>query len=143
MRLTVDGREAIISETMAYKGMMLAGVPNFACTVGDTNASWTLKADLTSEYVCRVLEHMDEHGHRQCMPQPDPTVTPVPFLDIQAGYVLRSLDQFPTQGAVAPWQLRQNYARDLVTLRFGRVDDGKLWFSSPAPAARAAEPVAA
>ncbi len=143
MRLIVDGREVEISETMAYKGMMLAGVPNFAFTVGYTNASWTLKADLTSEYVCRILAHMDEHGHRQCVPQLDPSVTPVPFLDIQAGYVLRSLHQFPKQGAVAPWQLRQNYARDLVTLRFGRVDDGTLRFSSPVAAARAAEPIAA
>ena len=143
MELAVDGRDIRIPETMAYKGMMLAGVPNFAFTTGYTNASWTLKADLTAEYLNRLLRLMDERGHRQCVPEnTDASIQTRPFLDFQANYVLRSLDQFPRQGSKAPWQLRQNYSRDLVTLRFGKVDDGTMRFSSPAPAPRTPEPVA-
>ncbi len=95
---------------MAYKGMMLNGVPNCAFTVGYTNASWTLKADLTSEYVCRMLAHMDAHGYRKSVPEiSDPTVTEKPLLDFTSGYVLRSLHEFPKQGSKEPWKLRQNY----------------------------------
>jgi hypothetical protein len=115
-----------------------------AFTVGYTNASWTLKADLTAEYVCRVLAHMDEHGHRQCVPTlRDPSVTEEPFLDFQAGYVLRALDQFPKQGSKRPWRLDQNYPKDIRTIRHGRVDDGALVFSSPARAAAPADVAAA
>ncbi|MBI5105881.1 MAG: NAD(P)/FAD-dependent oxidoreductase [Solirubrobacterales bacterium] len=136
VQLAVDGRDVVLPETMAYKAMMLSDVPNFAYAIGYTNASWTLKVDLTCEYVCRVLEHMDRHGFRRCMPvNRDPSVRPEPFLDFKAGYVLRSVDRFPRQGDRAPWQLPQNYALDVRTLRFGPVDDGVLEFSSPAPAA--------
>ena len=69
LQFVVDGREIDLSETMSYKGMMLSGVPNLAFAIGYTNASWTLKCDLTCEYVCRLLNHMDEHGHRQCVPR--------------------------------------------------------------------------
>jgi hypothetical protein len=118
---------------MTYKGMMLSGVPNFAFTVGYTNASWTLKADLTSEYVCRLLAHMDAHGHRRCVPEvSDPSITEQPLLDFTSGYVLRSLDQFPKQGSKLPWRLRQNYVFDLQTIRRGAIDDGTMRFSSPA-----------
>ncbi len=135
MGLAVDGREVDVPATMAYKGMMLEGVPNLAFTVGYTNASWTLKADLTSEYVCRLLAHMDARGARQAVPvNTDASVETRPLLDFQAGYVLRAIDAFPRQGSKGPWQLRQNYSRDLVKLRFGRVDDGAMRFSSPAPA---------
>jgi monooxygenase len=144
LQLGVDGREVDIPSTMAYKAMMLGGVPNMAFTVGYTNASWTLKADLTAEYVCRVLAYMDEHGHRQCVPeQRDPSITEQPFLDFNAGYVLRALDQFPKQGSRAPWQLRQNYVLDIRTLRFGAIDDGTMVFSSPAAVADAPDEVAA
>jgi monooxygenase len=143
VQLAVDGRPVELPETMAYKGMMLEGVPNFAFTVGYTNASWTLKADLTSEYVCRLLRHMDEHGHSRCMPvNRDPTVTPQPFLDFTAGYVLRSLHQFPKQGSKTPWRLRQNYALDIKALRFDPIDDGAMVFSSPDQVAER-EPLAA
>ncbi|MFZ2173845.1 MAG: NAD(P)/FAD-dependent oxidoreductase, partial [Rhodococcus sp. (in: high G+C Gram-positive bacteria)] len=117
MDLVVDGREVDLTETMAYKGMMLSGVPNFAFIIGYTNASWTLKADLVCEYVCRLLAHMDEKGYAYCVPQRDPSVTEEPFLDFAAGYVLRSVDSFPKQGSKAPWRLRMNYFHDLVTLR--------------------------
>ncbi|MDT0306188.1 NAD(P)/FAD-dependent oxidoreductase [Streptomyces sp. DSM 44917] len=123
IRLTVDGREVSLPETMAYKGMMLSDVPNFAFTVGYTNASWTLKADLVSEYVCRLLAHMDRHGYRQCVPERDASVREEPFLDFAAGYVLRAVQAFPKQGSRAPWRLRMNYLRDVVTLRHGPVDN--------------------
>lgn len=129
IRLTVDGREVPLPQTIAYKGMMLGGVPNFAFTIGYTNASWTLKADLVAEYVCRLLRHMDAHGYDHCVPVPDPAIDTRPLLDFQAGYVLRSLDRFPKAGSRAPWRLGMNYAQDVLTLRHGRIDDGTLRFA--------------
>ncbi len=130
IELTVDGEEVDVSTRMAYKGMMLSGVPNMAFTVGYTNASWTLKADLTSEYVCRLLNHMDAHDHRHCAPEVDPAVTEQPLLNFTSGYVLRSLDQFPKQGSKEPWNLRQNYPLDIRTIRRGRIEDGAMRFGS-------------
>jgi monooxygenase len=128
--IAVDGQDVVLPETMSYKGMMLSGVPNFAFAVGYTNASWTLKCDLTCEYVCRLLNHMDEHGYRQCAPQNrDPAVAELPFIDFSSGYVLRSIDQFPKQGSRAPWRLHQNYPRDILTLRFGSIEDSAMEFS--------------
>ena len=130
MEIAVDGREVELAKTMSYKGMMLSGVPNFAFTAGYTNASWTLKCDLTHEYVCRLLRHMDEHGYRQCTPHNrDPSVAELPFIDFSSGYVLRSIDQFPKQGSKAPWRLHQNYALDIVSLKFGAIEDGAMEFS--------------
>jgi cation diffusion facilitator CzcD-associated flavoprotein CzcO len=133
MELVVDGEAVDVPKTMTYKGMMLSGVPNFAFTVGYTNASWTLKADLTSEYVCRLLAHMDAHGYTQSVPEiTDPSVTETPLLDFTSGYVLRSLDQFPKQGSKEPWKLRQNYIFDLRSIRRGPIDDGAMQFSHSA-----------
>lgn len=129
LQVTVDGTSIDLSKTMSYKGMMFSGVPNFAAAFGYTNASWTLKADLTCEYVCRLLRYMDRHGYRQCMPQRDPSVAEVPWLDFTSGYVQRALNQLPRQGAKKPWRLYQNYARDLMALRFGSVKDGAMQFS--------------
>ncbi len=132
MELVVDGEAVELPETMTYKGMMLSGVPNCAFTVGYTNASWTLKADLTSEYVCRLLAHMDAHGYAKSVPEiTDPTVTEAPLLDFTSGYVLRSLDQFPKQGSKEPWKLRQNYVFDLRSIRRGELEDGAMQFSRP------------
>ena len=129
-QLTVDGRDVVLPETMTYKGMMLSGVPNFAFTVGYTNASWTLKADLVSEYIVRLLRHMYARGYETCVPvNDDPSVTEQPLLDFQAGYVLRSIHEFPKAGSRAPWQVAMSYPRDLVKLRFGRIDDGVMRFS--------------
>jgi hypothetical protein len=115
---------------------MLSGVPNFAFALGYTNASWTLKVDVTCEYVCRLLAYMEDHGYRQCTPQnQDPSVTEQPFLDFTAGYVLRSIDQFPKQGNKQPWRLPMNYALDIRTLRYGPIEDGAMVFSSPEPGA--------
>jgi monooxygenase len=144
MELAVDGEPVNISEKMAYKGMMLSGVPNCAFTVGYTNASWTLKADLTSEYVCRVLAHMDSHGYRKSVPElSDPSVTELPLLDFTSGYVLRSLDEFPKQGSKEPWKLRQNYVLDIRTIRRGPIDDGAMRFSNPSPRGSKNEPTLA
>jgi monooxygenase len=136
--LAVDGRAVKLPETMAYKGMMLSGLPNFAFTIGYTNASWTLKADLVSAYVVRVLRHMDAYGYDQCVPaNDDPTVTERPLMDFQAGYVLRSIDEFPRAGSRPPWQLGMSYVHDVLKLRYGRVDDGVLRFSrGPVPERR-------
>jgi len=130
VELAVDGRAVELPKTMAYKGMMLSGVPNFAFTIGYTNASWTLKADLVSEYVMRLLRHMDAHGYDQCAPANDDSgVTERPLLDFAAGYVLRSIDEFPRAGSRAPWQLGMSYAHDVVRLRHGRVEDPEMRFS--------------
>ena len=131
--IAVDGRDVALPDTMAYKGMMLSGVPNFAFTIGYTNASWTLKADLVSEFVCRVLAHMDAHGVDVCVPvNDDPSVTELPLLDFASGYVQRSIDQFPRSGSRQPWRLGMSYAHDVVTLRHRRLDDGSLRFSRAA-----------
>ena len=130
LRLAVDGEDVDLPSTMAYKGIMLSGVPNFAFAMGYTNASWTLKVDLTYEYVWRLIRHMDPRGSGSCVPRRnDASVTEQPFLDFAAGYVLRSIDDLPKQGSKAPWRLRMNYVLDLLTLRFGRLKDGMLEFS--------------
>jgi monooxygenase len=144
VHIAVDGREVELPKTMGYKGMMLTGIPNLALVVGYTNASWTLKCDLTCQYVCRMLDYMDEHGYRQCTPRNrDPSVTQEPFIDFSSGYVLRSIDKFPRQGSKPPWRLHQNYARDIVALRFGAIDDDAMVFSNPVAEATAVEPLAA
>jgi cation diffusion facilitator CzcD-associated flavoprotein CzcO len=135
MSLTVDGTEVELGTTLAYKGMMLSGVPNFALTIGYTNASWTLKSDLVARYVCRLLNHMTERGYRMSTPQvPAGTEATVPLVDLQAGYVLRSIDKLPKQGPAAPWRLYQNYPRDVLLMRHGPVDDDMRFDRAPAAA---------
>ena len=132
LQITVDGKTIDPAKTFNYKGLMYSGVPNLASSFGYTNASWTLKCDLTCEYVCRLLNYMKKHGYAQCVPrQNDPSITEEPWIDFSSGYVQRSLALFPKQGSRAPWKLRQNYARDIMTLRFGRIDDGVMEFSTP------------
>jgi cation diffusion facilitator CzcD-associated flavoprotein CzcO len=127
--LGVDGEKVDLRDRMTYRALMFGGVPNFAFTIGYTNASWTLKADLVADYVCRVLGHMDRHGHRVVMPVPDPTVQPAPFMDFTPGYVLRSQHLLPKQGDREPWRLRQNYLYDVRTIRRTPIDDGVLQFT--------------
>ena len=113
-----------------YKGMMYSDVPNLASAFGYTNASWTLKCDLTCEYVCRLINYMDRHGYRQAMPHNnDPSIAELPSLDFSSGYVQRSIAKMPKQGSKRPWRLYQNYALDIVSLRFGKVDDGVMQYS--------------
>ncbi len=141
IELVVDGREVDLAGTVGYKGMMLSGVPNFAFAVGYTNASWTLKADLVSEYVCRLLGHMRSRGYDAVTPiAPDPSQPTQAFLDLASGYVQRSVDSFPRQGTVTPWRLNQNYPRDVRLLRHGPIEDAGVRFSrGPARAAERAE----
>jgi cation diffusion facilitator CzcD-associated flavoprotein CzcO len=141
MEIAVDGKEVDLSATVGYKGMMLSGVPNMALALGYTNASWTLKCDLVATYVCRLLNHMDRHGYRQCTPRtPGPSVPRLPFVDLAAGYVQRSVDAFPKQGNRTPWRLHQNYARDVMMLRRGALEDEGVEFSGAAAAAPSEEP---
>jgi monooxygenase len=132
LALEVDGRRVEPKETLVYKGMMCSDVPNLALSVGYTNASWTLKCDLTCEYVCRLLRYMDSHHYRQCCPRrADTRVEEQPLIDFSSGYVRRTIDQFPRQGSAAPWRLYQNYALDMMTLRHAPIADGTMEFSSP------------
>ena len=143
VEFSVDGEAPDIPGSFTYKGMMLNDVPNLAFALGYTNASWTLKVDLTCEYVCRLLNHMDEHGYTQCVPRvTDPSVTEEQLIDFNSGYVLRSLHELPKQGSKVPWKLRQNYVRDVPELRFGEVADGAMHFSAPASQPAPAEPAA-
>ena len=136
MRIAVDGRAVELSKTVSYKGMMLSGVPNFAWTIGYTNASWTLKADLVAEYVCRLLKHMDAHNHAAVTPDASGATATNPFLDLASGYVQRSVEDLPKQGDRAPWRLHQNYVQDVRLLRRGPIDDDVVF--TPAVAARSA-----
>jgi cation diffusion facilitator CzcD-associated flavoprotein CzcO len=143
LEMTVDGQDITLAETMSYKGMMLSGVPNLAFAVGYTNASWTLKCDLTCEYVCRLINHMDERGLRQCTPHNrDPGVSGQPFIDFSSGYVLRAIDKFPKQGSKAPWRLHQNYPLDILNLRFGSIEDSAMEFSNTGSPVETVEMVA-
>jgi monooxygenase len=136
MRLVVDGRPVSPPETTVYMGSMLSGVPNFAFVMGYTNASWTLRADLTSSFVTRVLRYLREHGWSWCMAPELPADAPrLPLLDLSSGYVQRALADFPVQGAAAPWRVRQNYTLDRWALRRHRVDDGVLRFGRGAAGA--------
>ena len=127
-QLTVDGVPVPVAQSLSYKGMMLAGVPNLAMAMGYTNASWTLKAELIAQYVARIVEHMDKRGLRMCVPEPGPDVGDEPVMDLQSGYVTRALASFPRQGSKVPWKLYQNYVRDLVMLRHRKLDDRGLVF---------------
>ena len=130
MTVEVDGKAINPADTLAYKGMMYSDMPNFAVVSGYTNASWTLKADLVCEYVCRLLNHMQKNGLRQCTPRlDDPDMERLPWVDFSSGYIQRAADKFPKQGARRPWRLHQNYAMDLMSLRYGSVRDKAMVFS--------------
>jgi len=130
---SIDGMPVDLSDTFNYKGMMYSDVPNMASSFGYTNASWTLKSDLTCAYVCRLLNTMKKRGLRQATPRVGATMlVPAPFLDFSSGYVTRAMAKFPKQGSKTPWRVHQNYARDLLALRYGSVDDG-MEFSNRVP----------
>ena len=138
MKITVDGKPADLSQSMSYKGMMFSDVPNLASVFGYTNASWTLKADLTSEYICRLLNHMDRKGYAECTPRKHEAVGTAPWMDFSSGYVTRAMAEFPKQGDKKPWKLYQNYALDLMTLKYGKVEDGVMEFTKRRAKAAAA-----
>jgi len=138
MQLIVDNTPVEMPKTLVYKGMMFSDIPNLAFAVGYTNASWTLKCDLTAEYVCRLLNHMDQHGYAVCTPRVnDHDIEEEPVIDFNSGYVLRALDTLPRQGSKTPWRLHQNYMKDLRMMRYGRVDDGTMEFKTGEVATRA------
>ncbi|APR77562.1 monooxygenase, flavin-binding family protein [Minicystis rosea] len=127
LSLFIDGAPVDLGKTTAYKGMMYSDVPNLASAIGYTNASWTLKCDLTAEHVCRILNHMREHGYASATPRTrDASMPTEPLLGLKSGYVQRALQSLPKQGARAPWKLHQNYVKDLFLLRFGRVAEDEL-----------------
>jgi monooxygenase len=139
MTLSLDGEVVDVPETVSYKGMMLSGVPNFSMVIGYTNASWTLKADLVNRYVTRLIQHMDRRGLAVATPLAPPEGADLPFLDLAAGYVQRSLAQLPKQGSRTPWKLHQNYLRDVRLMRRGPLEDEGISFSAvPARTERAA-----
>jgi cation diffusion facilitator CzcD-associated flavoprotein CzcO len=128
--LAVDGAEVRLPDQVVYKGMMLSGVPNLAFTTGYTNASWTLKVDLTASYVCRLLNHMRRHGYAECRPaDEDPELIREPLINLNSGYVLRSVQELPSQGSKRPWRVHQNYALDVLDFKFGGVEDGVMRFA--------------
>ena len=129
MEVWVDGAQVKLSRAMSYKGMMYSDVPNLASSFGYTNASWTLKSDLTAEYVCRLLKHMDAGGYARCTPRKrDEAITEEPAIDFSSGYIQRAKDVLPKQGSKRPWKLHQNYALDMLEFRFASVDDGTMEF---------------
>jgi cation diffusion facilitator CzcD-associated flavoprotein CzcO len=133
IEMSVDGEIVDLPSKLTYKGMMLEGVPNFALAVGYTNASWTLKCDLTCDYVTRLLNHMHDAELRQCTPvNRDASVTPSPLLGLTSGYVTRSADRFPKQGSKFPWQVHQSYLRDYRALKMSGIEDDAMVFSNPA-----------
>ncbi len=130
VEFTVDGARVDLARTVTYKAMMYSGVPNLASSFGYTNASWTLKSDLTCGYVCRLLNHMDKAGAQIATPVlNDSTVEEQPWLSFTSGYVQRALDHLPRQGSKRPWRVHQNYALDMLDLKFGKVEDGAMTFT--------------
>lgn len=137
VHLSVDGAPVDPGHMFVYKGTMLSNVPNFAFCMGYTNASWTLRADLASIFVCRLLNHMDRHGYRTCKPQCDPAAFEArPLLDLTSGYVARAAANLPKQGAKRPWRVRQNYILDLLSMKLTRMEDGILNFGLPSATTR-------
>ncbi len=133
MKLDVDGEPVDLGQALAYKSMMLSGVPNFAFAVGYTNSSWTLKVDLVCDHLCRMLALMDARGYDTVVAvDNDPTVERRPLLDLRAGYVQRAVDRFPKQGSHGPWTVEMNYRADQARLRKGPVEDPALRFSRAA-----------
>jgi cation diffusion facilitator CzcD-associated flavoprotein CzcO len=132
MRISVDGSDVDLSATVAYKGMMLSGIPNLALAVGYTNASWTLKCDLVATYVCRLLSYLDRHAYASVTPLAPDTDQLVPLIDLASGYVLRSINELPKQGPQAPWRLYQNYPRDVRLLKHRPVADSGVRFAKRA-----------
>ena len=142
VRLASDGKPVDLSKSFIYKGMMFSNVPNLAYSIGYTNASWTLKCELIARYVCRILKHMKEHGYSTATPRVHGNPGEEPAIGLTSGYVQRALPNLPKQGSKTPWKLYQNYALDLVTLRFGPVEDGTMEFTSLKPQKHIARPSA-
>ena len=130
INLKVDGKDINLPDTVTYKGMMFSGVPNLVSTFGYTNASWTLGADLTSEYVCRVLNYMKKRSIKKCCPEANSKIeNNDDWLNLTSGYIKRSKDIFPKQGNRSPWTNNQNFLKDIFQIRYGKINDGEIKFS--------------
>lgn len=127
--IEVDGVPVKTEDGLVYRSMMLSGLPNLAFAVGFATVSWTMKCDLASQYVCRLLAHMDAHGYRSCVPKHDPEMSTIPLIHYTSGYALRAGPSLPRQGAERPWPLRNNYFVDLATTLRGPLDDGVMQFA--------------
>jgi cyclohexanone monooxygenase len=139
--LSVDGRPLDLATTMSYKGMMFSDVPNLLMAFGYTNASWTLKVDLTSEWLCRLLRYMERRAYRIAYPARDPRMRSRAFVSFTSGYVQRAHDVLPRQGTRAPWLVRDDYLADVIDIRWRRLADGIMTFErSPACDPRTASP---
>ncbi len=147
IELAVAGAKVDVGRSFVYKGTMVSNVPNFAFCVGYTNASWTLRADLASTFVCRLLNYMDRHHYGVCKPVCDPqSMQMKPLLNLNSGYVRRAEANLPKQGGKKPWLIRQNYILDMLTMKFGRIADGTLTFerqieNHPKPSVEKLQPV--
>ncbi|HEX5005864.1 MAG TPA: NAD(P)/FAD-dependent oxidoreductase, partial [Hyphomonadaceae bacterium] len=129
-KVSIDGAPVEMSKRLTYKGMMYEGVPNLVSIFGYTNASWTLKCDLTCEFTCRIIDRMDKLGVKVVTPKASSSdIAQTPWLDFSSGYVQRTIDRFPKQGERKPWRLNQNYTADVMMLRYGALDDPELVFS--------------
>ena len=129
MQVSIDGNPTNMAGRLSYKGMMCRGVPNFSFTLGYTNASWTLKCNLVAEYICRLLNHMSAHSYDYATPVGrEPAIADKPALNLNSGYIRRGIDLLPKQGSEKPWSFHQNYALDMLDLRFSAVDDGTMEF---------------
>jgi cation diffusion facilitator CzcD-associated flavoprotein CzcO len=137
MTLSLGGVPVEAPNTWLYKGMMLSDVPNLALAIGYTNASWTLKCELTARYMCRLLRAMDARGAAWCRPRRDASAGAAPMIDFTSGYIQRAADVLPKQGERKPWRLYQNYVLDVAAMRFGRLEDGTMEFGK-APARKLA-----
>lgn len=115
--LRVDGDDVDVRDRFIYRRMMLSGVPNAAAAVGYTNASWTLRADISSRFVCRLLRYLDRHGHDYAVPRPSGPLVPSPAMELTSGYVRRGMPDFPSQGHRAPWSFSRRYPLDALTMR--------------------------
>jgi monooxygenase len=141
--LSVDGVRVDPATRLTYKGMMLEGVPNMALALGYTNASWTLKCDLTCDYVCRLLNYMHEHALTKCVPhnKDGAPATSSPLLGLTSGYIQRSAHLLPKQGTTHPWKVEQSYWRDYRALKMSDIDDSIMEFSGPPAQVKVLEPV--
>ena len=139
IKIAVDGQPVEAGSTTIYKSAMFSDIPNMASVFGYTNASWTLKSDLIAAYVCRLLDHMDRRGYAICTPRRnDLTTAEEPTLPLTSGYIQRAKNLLPKQGTRKPWRMNQNYALDIMALRFAPIDDGALEFKRCARPGRAA-----
>jgi len=129
VEIIVDGQVVELGNTLSYKGLMYSNIPNLASAFGYTNASWTLKCELICEYVCRLLNYMRRRGYRQCAPRSAAgSLESAPMIDFTSGYVQRAQDELPKQGSQPPWRVYQNYVKDLLMMRYGKIDDGVMEF---------------